>query len=442
MHRLIWAVLLLGIGGWAAEQPQLPKSAPARRLGALLRAYNSGDGEAIREFIASNYSPQALQQRPVAERAPVYLHLYRESGAFQLRKVVESGDQFITVLVEAPKTEEWYRITCTLDLASPHGIVGTLFRLVPAPREARPPRQWSEAEIAAELDRYLDKLARGRMFSGVVVFSRRGEILYQKAVTPPAAKPPYTVETRFALASINKTFTAVAVAQLQNQKRLGFLDPISNYLREFPRERGITIQQLLTHTAGLEPFLEQKAFDAASRAGVKTLDDMARFIASRPAAAPAGEKFIYSNADYMLLEDIVQRLSGEPFPRYLEENILRPAGMTATGGGQSTALDMTRFAAALLSNKLLPPDATKFLMAGKIPMEDPHQMYAYGLVDETEEGVRVVGHAGGGADISDAFEMYPATGYALVVLSRQSDATAERVSNRLREIMISRHAAE
>ncbi|MBV9609306.1 MAG: serine hydrolase [Acidobacteria bacterium] len=438
-------VISLSLLATAAARPKLPKTIPARRLDAMLYALNTGNRELIRDFIKENYTDNALLQRTPDDRAATYLRLHADTGGFDLRQIVESSDHSITVLVEARKTEEWYRITCPVDLASPHNIMGVTFKLVPRPKEFGGERRYTEQQAVAELDRYVSKLASEDMFSGVVMLSRRpancaascqAQPLFQKAINSAGAKEAYGPDTPFALASINKIFVAVAVAQLQYEKKLGFLDPVSKYLPEFPKPRGerITIHQLLTHTAGLEPFMSADAFAEMRRAKITTVGELSRFFGSRPAIAAPGEKFVYGNADYMLLQAIVQVVTGEPFDQYAREHIFAPAGMNFTHDGVSSAADLTRFGAALLSHKLLPPDATKYLMAGKVHTDDPDTMYAYGLETESINGVRVVGHAGGGVNVSDQFDMYPDLGYVVVVLSTQP-GSAQHVTNKIREML-------
>ena len=444
-----WAALFVAFTllAGAADRIKLPKTIPAKRLDALLYTFNGGDKDLILDFIKTNYSPNALLQRRPEDRAATYLRLRANTGGFDLKQVIESTDHTITVLVQARKTEEWYHIICPVDLASPHDLVGVIFKLVPRPEEFGGGRRYTDEEVAAELERYLSKLAAEHMFSGVVIVSRLPEkcpddakcepqTIFQKAVTPAGVKPPFDLDTHFGLASINKTFTAVAIAQLQQKKEVGFLDPITKYLPEFPKPRGerITIHQLLTHTAGLEQFLSGEAFAEMQRAKIVTVGDLSRFFGSRPAVATPGEKFIYSNADYMLLQAIVQVVSGDSLEEYMRQHIYGPAGMKATHAGSSTAPDMIRFGAALLSNELLPPDATKFLMSPKVPTDDPETSYAYGLENEMVNGTRVVGHAGGGPNVSDQFDMYPEQRYIMVVLSTQDDA-AQHVANKVREML-------
>src|ERR1051326_4074274 len=117
MCRWSALILVLSVLVSAADKPKLPKTVPARRLDALLYAFNGGDKDQTVDFIKTNYWAKALLQRPAEDRAATYLRLRADTGGFDLRKVVDSTEHSITVLVQARKTEEWYRIICPVEMA-------------------------------------------------------------------------------------------------------------------------------------------------------------------------------------------------------------------------------------------------------------------------------------------------------------------------------------
>jgi len=332
--------------------------------------------------------------------------------------------------------EDWYRITCPVEAAAPRGIVGASFRLVPRPASLAPAGRMTGPAMAAELDRYLPKLVEAGLFTGVVLFAKDGQPLFEKAYGR-GDHGPFTPDSRFGLASINKSFTAVAVAQLAQQGKLSFQDPISKYLPEYPRPQGdqITIHHLLTHTSGTASFLGDRDFEEARQAGVRTLEQMAAFIGRKPLVSPPGTKFLYSNGGYFLLQAIIERMANRSFEEYVRQQVFAPAGMTQTGDGMSTAGDLMRFATALQNGKLLSPAMARTLMEPKVDSDDPNAKYAYGLEVEMVNGTRIAGHAGGGPNISAQLDMYPDGGYTVVVLSSRRGNTAQRVATRLREML-------
>lgn len=163
---------------------------------------------------------------------------------------------------------------------------------------------------------------------------------------------PMTPDTVMGIASITKSFTAVAIMQLQEAGRLSVLDPVVRYLPEFrtpdpAHTRAVTLHHLMTHTAGLPPLptllhamVRSMKADPSVNAGdalekiqpVDTYAEMLDLIAATPfeLLGPPGTRFSYSNDSFALLGAVVEHVSGIPFARYLKERILGPAGMTRT----------------------------------------------------------------------------------------------------------------
>ena len=141
-----------------------------------------------------------------------------------------------------------------------------------------------------------------------------------------------TNQTIFSVNSITKAFTGVAVMQLAEEHKLKITDPLSNYLDSLPEAwKNITLQQVLTHTSGLPDLMdaeeqvlghndEQQAMQA-----VKALN-----IDFKP-----GEKFSYNQTGYVLIGQIITKLSGMHFTRFIEERQFKAAGMTLTRFGDS-----------------------------------------------------------------------------------------------------------
>ena len=138
---------------------------------------------------------------------------------------------------------------------------------------------------------------------------------------------PMTVDTVFDLASLTKVVaTTTSIMMLVEEGRLRLGDRVADHVPGFGTQgrEAVTIAQLMTHTSGLAPDLPlEEAFEGTATA-------IARTIALPPAAAP-GERFIYSDLNFMLLGEIVRRLSGLPLDRFAQERIFAPLGMTDTG---------------------------------------------------------------------------------------------------------------
>ncbi len=148
---------------------------------------------------------------------------------------------------------------------------------------------------------------------------------------------PATPETLYAIGSITKSFTAIALLQLAEQGKLSLDDPVEAHLpfRLKPQGKPVRIWHLLTHSSGLPALAYAEAsIRAATGAGGKflpiaTCDDMLTFMrdAEDWALTRPGERWFYLNEGYVLLGCIVQRCSGLPYETYVKEHLLKPLGM-------------------------------------------------------------------------------------------------------------------
>ncbi|MYE27536.1 MAG: beta-lactamase family protein [Chloroflexi bacterium] len=144
-------------------------------------------------------------------------------------------------------------------------------------------------------------------------------------------KKPVTLDTRFRIASISKTFTAVAILQLRDAGALCLDDPVSQYLDwfdlQFQGAPEITIRNLLTHTSGLPRDSHNPMW---TECDAPAWDDFVEGLKSRQPTRPPYDKFAYSNVGYSLLGGIIEAVSGESWAIYLKRNIVDPLDMSET----------------------------------------------------------------------------------------------------------------
>lgn len=190
---------------------------------------------------------------------------------------------------------------------------------------------WGQAAYpgGADLDRVIEQAIQDDEIPGAVVrIGKPGAVLYEKAYGQRAlvpAREAMTVDTIFDAASLTKVVaTTAAVMKLFEQGRIRLNDPVTRYLGEFQNGKSeITVRQLLTHFSGLRPDVDLKPEWSGYETGVgKALVDV-------PVAAP-GERFIYSDINFVLLGEMVRRLAGKPLNEYVDEEIFRPLGMQDT----------------------------------------------------------------------------------------------------------------
>ena len=375
----------------------------------------------------------------------------RAYPGLRVATIERSAEREIVVLCQSAVTEAWCRLELEVDEHPPHGIA-LGFTYAAPPSYARHPRALDRQSIARAVDRYVDRLVDANLFSGVVAVGDGGRPWLSRAYGRAEA-----VDQRFGIASMSKMFTAVAIAQLAQQRRLAFSDPIGRHLPDYPRADvagSVTIEQLLTHTSGLGDYLDDAAFQAARAAGrtFATPRDYFPYFASEPLAFAPGERFEYSNAGYVVLGEIVARVSGRDYFDYVTEFVLRPAGMHATdprgthgspaGSAVSTAGDLLRFAHALHSHRLLDPGHTKLVLAPRV--EAPFGgSYAYGFfVRHRGTPDRIVGHDGESAGVNALLDLYMAPGTAVVVLADQDPPSARNVASKLETLLLRPPASE
>ena len=179
-------------------------------------------------------------------------------------------------------------------------------------------------------------------FRGIIYIVQDHKILSEH-VTGFADLPneiPNTMETRFASASAGKVFVAVGILQLIEQGRLKFDDTIGKLLdiELNSIDKDVTVQQLLTHTSGVPDYFDESIMDEYEdlwtdypNYKIRHNDDLLPLFINKPMMYPKGERFQYNNSGYVLLAEIMEKVTGMYFDRYLQTNIFDVCGMTSTG---------------------------------------------------------------------------------------------------------------
>ena len=194
-----------------------------------------------------------------------------------------------------------------------------------------PPGLVVKPEAASHLDELLAQWTRDGTFTGSVLIAQDGVVYLSEGygLADRGQGIPNTPQTRFHLASMSKQFTAMAILILQSQGKLNVQDPICDYIANCPAAwQDITIHQLLTHTAGLSPRLDNIVVNAAR--DPETPPDPAYYIEIAgvvPLETRPGEQFAYNNQGYNLLAHIIEQASGQSYADFLEENIFTPLNM-------------------------------------------------------------------------------------------------------------------
>jgi len=140
-------------------------------------------------------------------------------------------------------------------------------------------------------------------------------------VTPPL---PADASMAYPIGSISKQFTATAILILQQQGRLSLQDPVSKFFPELTRSHDVKIINLLTHTSGYQDYAAQDYTIPAWKVPGNPLAVVHEF-AGKPLDFEPGTQWQYSNTNFVLAALIVEKVSGEPFAKFLRDNVLTPA---------------------------------------------------------------------------------------------------------------------
>ncbi len=389
------------------------------------------------------------------------------TGGFELKKVEESTSTKLVALVQERLSDQFARITLQVQSATPHQITSLDLRAIPRPPEFALPHL-NDSELAADGRKKLEQDASAGRFSGAAMVRKDGKTLLAEAYgfADRERKIPNTLKTRFRIGSMNKMFTAVAILQLAEKRRLDLTDPLGKYVPEYPNKdvaTKVTIHDLLTHTGGTGDIFGPE-FEA-HRLELRTLQDYVQLFGNRPLKFQPGSRWEYSNYGYILLGVIIEKVSGQSYYDYVREHVYKPAGMTSTGsepedqhapdlsvgytkfgggewhpntdtlpyrgtsagGGYSTVEDLQKFAAALQQHTLLDALYTEKLITGKVDAMGAR--YAYGFEDQIINGTHCYGHGGGAPGMNGELEICPEAGYVVAVLANVDPPAATRIAS-------------
>ena len=200
-------------------------------------------------------------------------------------------------------------------------------------------------EKLAQVDSLMRAWSKGDTPGAALIVIRDGRVLLKKGygLSNIEAGEKITTDTVFDLASLSKQFTAMAVLILSERGRLKLDDPLSKFFPEFRLQaRDVTIRNLLNHTSGIPDYPKlfikggkinaswQRDWETATSFRPTSKDVLALLAEQKALDFAPGERWEYSNSNYVILAQLVERVSGKTFPQFLKVNIFQPLGMTST----------------------------------------------------------------------------------------------------------------
>lgn len=342
----------------------------------------------------------------------------------------------------------------------------TLWAGVPAQARAKQQAAKSAPDVT-RMEEVIHTFAADRRFMGTVLVARGNDVLLDKGYGSADLEwnIPNSPKTKFRLGSITKQFTAASILLLEERGKLSVNDPVKKYMADAPAAWDkITIFNLLTHTSGIPNFTSFPDYRKIEPFR-KTPDELVAFFRDKPLDFQPSEKWNYSNSGYVLLGYLLEKISGQSYPQFVEENIFKPLGMMNSGYDWNSAIIPNRgsgytrtdtgFENAGYINMTIPfsagalysttEDLLKWeqgLFGGKVlsaeslkKMTTPFKNdYAFGLEIHTANGEEEIQHGGGIEGFNTSLAYYPNDKLTVVVLANVNGSAPDEIAKYLHDV--------
>ena len=317
------------------------------------------------------------------------------------------------------------------------------------------------------MEQVVQSFVKDNQFMGAVLVARGDDVLLDKGYGFANLEwsIPDSPKTKFRLGSITKQFTAASILLLEQSGKLNVNDAVKKYMPDAPAAwDNITIFHLLTHTSGIPNFTSFSDYRKLEPFSTTVAELVARF-RDKPLDFQPGEKWSYSNSGYVLLGYLLEKLSGESYARFVEDNIFKPLCMVDSGydsnsavipnrasgytRGQngmvnagyidmtiplsagalySTTEDLLRWEQGLFGGKLLSPASLKKMTT---PFKND---YGFGLGIHAVNGHEEIAHGGGIEGFNTALAYYPDDRLTVVVLGNVEGLATQEIAADLHTI--------
>ena len=356
-----------------------------------------------------------------------------------------------------------------MSLRFPPALFAMALATVPAgvvAATAAPVSQSSAARTEHDIAAFLRSEMQERQIPGLqLAVIHNGKVVLKRnfGLASLQYQVPVTDASLFSINSATKAFAGVAVMQLVQQGKIDLAAPISQYLTGLPSAwQAVTVTQLLNHTSGLPDVLDQRS---GKLVGPQPDDADAAWTAVQalPVEAPAGQRYRYNQTNYVLLAQLIERQSGQPFTTFVQHQQFDVAGMPRSGFGDtkdvvvgkassymlarggkgyrnviedfpvfmragaginSTAGELANWLIALQSGRLLAPASVERLWQPTSLNDGKPAAWALGWPTIGRDAHRAVAGIGGARS---AFYVYPNDGLAVVILSNLAGGQPEQL---------------
>ena len=316
---------------------------------------------------------------------------------------------------------------------------------------------------------------------GSVGIIKNGQLIFSKAYGLASLEynVPNTIETKFNIASISKQFTAMGIVILAQQGKLSIDDDIRKHLPDLPDfGEVVTIRNMLHHTSGLRSCHALFALAGWRPSDLRTNEDLYRFMKKqKDLNFKPGDEFGYSNTNYMLMVNIIEKITEETFSNWMNKTIFQPLGMTNTyvdgdyisvaankatsyisnrsnkleryveswgyngaGNIHSTSVDMLKWLENFNNPKAGWKTLFNTIQTVDLLNNGKENNYAFGLLTREFNGIKSIEHSGATAGFIANSVTYPKEQLSFIILSNYSRSGIPQKSNAISEILLKKNA--
>lgn len=322
----------------------------------------------------------------------------------------------------------------------------------------------SQSEKLNTIDDWLNHLNKSEKFNGAVLLAKNGDVVFEKyyGLNGPDNSEQLGTHSSFNLASVSKQFTAMGIVILKNRSLLEYDEEISKYIPELDFYEGVTIRNLLHHTSGIPDYMRLVMKHRASNELFTVSEMISLYKKEKPKLNfNPGEKFEYSNTGYVLLSEIMERVSNQTFSEFMAENVFVPLGMNDTqvfnlmsespprnrvygysykywlfggtkrpkdlnyfdgvagdGGVYSSAADLALWHSSLNESKLVPQEQYEIAYQPARLLDGSNTKYGFGWFINSDNSVE---HAGGWQGFTSFIHRDLESGDLVVILDNSSN---------------------
>ncbi|MDG1708362.1 MAG: serine hydrolase [Emcibacteraceae bacterium] len=312
----------------------------------------------------------------------------------------------------------------------------------------------------AEVDQIFAAYDSAEMPGAAVMVIENGMPIIKKGYGTAhfATNSPVTAQSNFRLASVTKQFTAMSILQLIERGDLSFETSLKDVFEDFPEYGStVTMEHMLQHTSGIADYGPMGAMDLGRQ--FKDQDVLAFTMMLEKTDFPVGDKHEYSNTAYVVLTKVIEKISGQPFREYLQENIFGPAGMADTkafengvnvvnnraygytieqdgvietdqnkwsallgdGGIYSNLDDLYKWDQVLYTDQLMDQDYMDLAVSNHETSDEEPMDYGYGWRLETYKGMDIEYHTGSSIGFRNVLYRIPSENFTAVILTNRDE---------------------